>query len=109
MAPVVLITGTSTGVGAACVTRLAAGGWTVLAGVRRVVDGEALVARVEGVRPLLMDVTDEVAIERAEEMVREVCGGSSTTPVFRSWGRLSSCRSSSGVNISKRTCSARWR
>jgi hypothetical protein len=68
MAPVVLITGTSTGVGAACVTRLAAGGWTVLAGVRRVVDGEALVARVEGdVRPLLMDVTDEVAIERAEE------------------------------------------
>ncbi len=76
MAPVVLITGTSTGVGAACVARLAAGGWTVLAGVRRVADGEALIARVAGdVRPLLLDVTDEAAIERAEEMVREVCGG----------------------------------
>jgi predicted NBD/HSP70 family sugar kinase len=38
------------------------------AGCWRVVAGEALVARVEGdVRPLLMDVTDEVAIERAEE------------------------------------------
>jgi NAD(P)-dependent dehydrogenase (short-subunit alcohol dehydrogenase family) len=76
MAPVVLITGTSTGVGAACVVRLAAAGWTVLAGVRRVVDGEALVARDAGdVRPVLLDVTDGVAIERAEEMVREVCRG----------------------------------
>ena len=75
MAPVVLITGTSTGVGAACAERLAAGGWTVLAGVRRVVDGEALAARVAGdVRPLLLDVTDKTAIERTGEVVREVCG-----------------------------------
>jgi NAD(P)-dependent dehydrogenase (short-subunit alcohol dehydrogenase family) len=75
MAPVVLITGTSTGVGRACVERLAAAGWTVLAGVRREADGEALVQRVTGdVRPLLLDVTDAAAIVRAETTVRQVCG-----------------------------------
>ena len=75
MAPVVLITGSSTGVGAACVARLAAGGWTVLAGVRRMEDGEALEGRIKGdVRPLLLDVTDPAAIDRARETVREVCG-----------------------------------
>jgi NAD(P)-dependent dehydrogenase (short-subunit alcohol dehydrogenase family) len=76
MAPVVLITGSSTGVGAACAARLAAGGWTVLAGVRRAEDGDALVGRVAGdVRPVRLDVTDEAAIDRAKETVREVCGG----------------------------------
>lgn len=75
MAPVVLITGCSTGVGAASVARLAAGGWTVLAGVRRTEDGDALVARVTGdVRPLLMDVTDAAMIEQAARRVMEVCG-----------------------------------
>lgn len=75
MAPVVLITGTSSGLGAACVQRLAASGWTVLAGVRREVDGRALQARVDGdVRPLLLDVTDTAAIERAAVTVAEVVG-----------------------------------
>ncbi len=75
MAPVVLITGTSTGLGAACVERLAGAGWTVLAGVRREADGQALQARVGGdVRPLLLDVTDARAIERAAATVAEVVG-----------------------------------
>jgi NAD(P)-dependent dehydrogenase (short-subunit alcohol dehydrogenase family) len=75
MAPVVLVTGTSTGVGAACVERLARSGWTVLAGVRRVVDGDALRERVDGdVRPLPLDVTDPAAVERAAALVDEVCG-----------------------------------
>jgi NAD(P)-dependent dehydrogenase (short-subunit alcohol dehydrogenase family) len=75
VAPVVFITGSSTGVGAACAARLAASGWTVLAGVRRVEDGEALAGRVAGdVRPVLLDVTDRAAIDRAEGTVREVCG-----------------------------------
>jgi NAD(P)-dependent dehydrogenase (short-subunit alcohol dehydrogenase family) len=75
MAPVVLITGSSTGVGAACVARMAAKGWTVLAGVRRPDDGDRLVAEVAGdVRPLLLDVTDTSMIEQAANTVETVCG-----------------------------------
>jgi NAD(P)-dependent dehydrogenase (short-subunit alcohol dehydrogenase family) len=75
-APVVLITGSSTGVGAAGVARLAAGGWTVLAGVRRPEDGDRLVADVAGdVRLLLLDVTDDSMVEQAASTVRAVCGG----------------------------------
>ncbi len=59
MARTVLITGTSTGIGAACVERMAAEGWTVYAGVRRETDGERLERAVAGdVRPVLLDVTD---------------------------------------------------
>lgn len=75
MTPVVLITGSSTGVGAACVARLAASGWTVLAGVRRAEDGDRLVANVAGhVRPLLLDVTDASTVEQAASTVKAVCG-----------------------------------
>jgi len=42
--PTVLITGASTGIGRATALGLAASGWTVLAGVRKAADGEALSA-----------------------------------------------------------------
>ncbi len=55
----VLITGTSTGIGAACVARQAAAGWRVYAGVRKIEDGERLAASVEGdVVPVLLDVVN---------------------------------------------------
>lgn len=76
MAPTVLVTGTSTGIGAACVERLARAGWTVLAGVRRRADGDLLADRVAGdVRPLIVDVTDEVQVQHAVDEVRAVVGG----------------------------------
>lgn len=57
--PSVLVTGTSTGIGEACVRRLAAAGWTVYAGVRRDEDGDRLKAEIPGdVRPVRLDVTD---------------------------------------------------
>jgi NAD(P)-dependent dehydrogenase (short-subunit alcohol dehydrogenase family) len=57
--PTVLITGTSTGIGEACVARLASADWTVYAGVRRAEDGDRLKAQHGGdVRPLMLDVTD---------------------------------------------------
>jgi NAD(P)-dependent dehydrogenase (short-subunit alcohol dehydrogenase family) len=59
----VLITGASSGIGAACAKRLAAAGWRVFAGVRRA--GAAPVETTE----VLLDVTDGGAIARAVEEV----------------------------------------
>lgn len=61
----VLITGTSTGIGAACVARQAAGGWKVYAGVRKPEDGERLVESVGGdVEPVILDVTNRAHIDK---------------------------------------------
>jgi NAD(P)-dependent dehydrogenase (short-subunit alcohol dehydrogenase family) len=68
--PTVLITGASTGIGRATALRLAGSGWTVLAGVRRAKDGDALVA-AGGARvvPVTLDVTDAAQIAAAVEQV----------------------------------------
>jgi NAD(P)-dependent dehydrogenase (short-subunit alcohol dehydrogenase family) len=70
--PTVLITGASTGIGRATALRLAGSGWTVLAGVRRTVDGESL--RAEGgerIVPILLDVTDAAQIAAVAAEVEE--------------------------------------
>ncbi len=70
--PTVLITGASTGIGRATALRLAGSGWTVLAGVRRVNDGDALVvAGGERIIPIILDVTDAAQIDAAVEEVGE--------------------------------------
>ena len=56
----VLVTGASSGIGAACAVRLRDRGWRVLAGVRR--EGSA----PEGTEELLVDVTDPPALELSE-------------------------------------------
>ncbi|MBX3235175.1 MAG: SDR family oxidoreductase [Nitrospiraceae bacterium] len=68
----VLVTGASSGIGAACARYLDAQGFSVFAGVRRVEDGEAL-RRLASDRltPLLLDVTDLVSIEAARACVAE--------------------------------------
>ncbi len=59
MTKTVVITGTSTGIGKACVERMAADGWTVYAGVRKEADADRLSRDLAGdVRPVLIDVTD---------------------------------------------------
>jgi NAD(P)-dependent dehydrogenase (short-subunit alcohol dehydrogenase family) len=74
--PTALITGASTGIGRATALRLAASGWTVLAGVRKTADGEALTAAGgERVLPVQLDVTDPAQIEQAAERVSEIAPG----------------------------------
>ncbi len=66
MAPAILITGASTGIGRACALHLAARGNTVYAAVRKQADADSLTAEVGGtLKPLTLDVTDERGIEAA--------------------------------------------
>lgn len=61
----VLITGTSTGIGTACVARQAAAGWKVYAGVRKPEDGERLASEIQGdVVPVIIDVTNGEDIDK---------------------------------------------
>lgn len=71
----VLITGTSTGIGAACVARLAESGWRVYAGVRHHEDGDRLVSDHTGdIRPVHLDVTDRSSIDAAVSHIDEDAG-----------------------------------
>src|SRR5689334_14619053 len=69
-----LITGTSTGIGEACVARLAEEGWTVYAGVRRAEDGDRVKAQHPGdVRPVILDVMKRDDVTRViDGLTREV-------------------------------------
>jgi NAD(P)-dependent dehydrogenase (short-subunit alcohol dehydrogenase family) len=67
----VLITGAGRGIGRATTLRLATSGWKVFAGVRKIEDGEALVAElgeaIGEIVPVVLDVTDDTAIAAAAE------------------------------------------
>jgi NAD(P)-dependent dehydrogenase (short-subunit alcohol dehydrogenase family) len=80
----VIITGASTGIGAACALYLNRLGWQVFAGVRKQADGEALQqaagethlqdASHLSLTPLLLDVTDAASIAAAAEIVAAAAG-----------------------------------
>jgi NAD(P)-dependent dehydrogenase (short-subunit alcohol dehydrogenase family) len=63
-----LVTGASSGIGAACAVQLAGAGWRVFAGVRRAGDAPA------GTEELLLDVTDEDQVRAAAERIGELHG-----------------------------------
>lgn len=71
----VLITGASTGIGAACALALDKAGYRVFAGVRNPADGEPL-QRQAGPRlmPIRLDVTDEASIAAANHTVSAMVG-----------------------------------
>jgi len=70
MAKKVVITGTSTGIGRACVENMAGAGWTVYAGVRKDADAEAIKQAVEGdVRPVILDVTKPDQVQGLVQLV----------------------------------------
>lgn len=77
MAPAksVVITGASTGIGAACALHLDRLGWRVFAGVRKQGDAEALRAQGSArLTPISLDVTDTVSISTAAGAVAGAVG-----------------------------------
>ena len=71
----VVVTGTSTGIGAATALHLAETGFHVFAGVRRAEDGVALQAQTsEMLTPLIIDVTDATTISDAAAAVTDAVG-----------------------------------
>jgi NAD(P)-dependent dehydrogenase (short-subunit alcohol dehydrogenase family) len=72
---IVVITGASTGIGAACAHRLDQMGFQVFAGVRKISDGEALQQQSRhGLTPLYLDVTEPESIAAAKEVVAAAVG-----------------------------------
>ncbi len=63
-----LVTGASSGIGAACATRLVGDGWRVFAGVRRAGDAP------RGTEEILLDVTNEEHVRAAAERIEELHG-----------------------------------
>ena len=71
----VVITGASTGIGAACALHLDRLGWRVFAGVRKQADAEAI--RAQGsprLTPISLDVTDTVSLSTAASAVAGAVG-----------------------------------
>ncbi|MGZ6616817.1 MAG: SDR family NAD(P)-dependent oxidoreductase [Solirubrobacteraceae bacterium] len=105
----VVVTGTSTGIGAATARRLANKGFHVFAGVRREADAEAARSVANGaVTPLMIDITDPAMIDAAAKTVvaplASTAGlGSTTTPASSSLGRSSSSRSTTSAASSRST------
>src|SRR5215470_14872251 len=67
----VVITGASSGIGAAAAVELARLGFIVYAGVRNEKDADAAQARHENIRSLRLDVTDSASIATAPREVAE--------------------------------------
>ena len=66
-----LVTGASSGIGAATAVRLAAEGWTVLAAARRLDRLVELAGQQPGIHPLTLDVTDPQSVQALADAVEE--------------------------------------
>lgn len=83
----VLITGASTGIGAASARMLAERGWRVFAGVRKAQDGEALVAGAKGqIIPVILDVTNREQIKTVVQEISTQCGSAGLQGVVNNAG-----------------------
>ncbi len=74
MKKVILITGASTGIGASAALTLSKKGHTVLAGIRKIEDGERLKTLDSSIHPLLLDVTIEDHVQDAKNWIENQYG-----------------------------------
>ncbi|WP_433419666.1 SDR family NAD(P)-dependent oxidoreductase [Microtetraspora malaysiensis] len=99
MAKTVVVTGASSGIGAATARRLAAEGFDVVAAARRRERLDALAAEVPGIRPAMLDVTSQESVdafaaelERCDVLVNNAGGALGLEPVASSrvddWQRM---------------------
>lgn len=65
----IVITGTSTGIGNATTKELASRGYFILAGVRREIDADAI--RAENIEPIILDITNETHIANLVKRLQE--------------------------------------
>lgn len=85
--PAVLITGASSGIGAACAVALDRLGWRVFAGVRNEADGRRLAETASPrLRPVLIDVTDEASIAAAARTIGKATGGTGLSGLVNNAG-----------------------
>jgi hypothetical protein len=80
----VVVTGASTGIGAAIARRLAAHGFRVFGTVRRAEDRQSL--EQSGVNPVLMDVTDAATIVTARDEIADRLGATPLTALVNNAG-----------------------
>lgn len=72
----VVVTGASTGIGAACAAHLDQLGFTVFANVRKDSDADSLREKsAQRIQPVVFDVTDAAAVRRGADRVAEALGG----------------------------------
>jgi NAD(P)-dependent dehydrogenase (short-subunit alcohol dehydrogenase family) len=72
----VLVTGSSSGIGRACATRLARDGWRVFAGVRSEEDARSVESEPGEIVPVRLDVAEPASIEAALARIEQESGGS---------------------------------
>lgn len=87
MAKSVVVTGASTGIGWGTCDVLVKRGFKVFGSVRNQADGDRLQAEFgDAFTPLLMDVTDQAAVKRAAEQVRQSLGRSTLAGLVNNAG-----------------------
>ncbi|MER3482093.1 MAG: short-chain dehydrogenase/reductase [Meiothermus sp.] len=65
----VLITGASSGIGAACAVWLAKRDFRVFAGIRKKADGDTLAAQAGNILPVLLELTEENSVAEAYKLI----------------------------------------
>lgn len=87
MKPSVVVTGASTGIGAACLHYLVERGFHVFGSVRKEADADAMRnAYGESATPLLFDVTDTAAVHRAAKDVANAIGNTTLVGLVNNAG-----------------------
>ena len=85
---VILLTGASGGIGRATAARLADAGHVVFAAARRAEELRALAATHPGIRPVVLDVTDQASIGRARHQITNQTSGHGLDVLINAAGTL---------------------